>query len=165
MNGKQKRPIKEDAVQFIKFTFFSISAGLIQLLSFGALNELTNLTYWPEYLIALILSVLYNFTVNRRFTFKSAANFPLAMLKVLGYYAVFTPLSTWWGDRLTAVGWNYYVVLFGTMVINFITEFLFSRFVVYRNAINTNSSALGYAEQQTDRDRTYIEQLKGEVEI
>lgn len=94
--------------------------------------------YWPAYLIALLVSVLYNFTLNRRFTFKSAANIPIAMIKVLMYYAVFTPLSTWWGDALTAIGWNDYIVLAGTMIINFVTEFLYCRFFVYRNSIYTN---------------------------
>lgn len=132
---------KQYTIQFIKFTLFSITAGIIQVASFTALNELTALSYWPEYLVALILSVLYNFTVNRRFTFKSAANIPIAMAKVIGYYLVFTPLSTWWGDYLTGIGWNEYVVLLGTMVINFVTEFLFCRFVVYRRSINTNKLA------------------------
>ncbi|SHI20860.1 Putative flippase GtrA (transmembrane translocase of bactoprenol-linked glucose) [Sporobacter termitidis DSM 10068] len=132
---------KQYAVQFIKFTLFSISAGVIQILSFTALGQLTALNYWPKYLVALVLSVLYNFTLNRRFTFRSVTNFPLAMIKVAGYYAVFTPLSTWWGDKLTGRGWNEFLVLFGTMVINFITEFLFDRFVVFRNSINTNEQA------------------------
>lgn len=129
---------RQNTMQFLKFTLFSISAGVVQAVSFTALNELTPFTYWPSYLIALILSVLYNFTVNRRFTFKSANNIPIAMMKVAGYYFVFTPLSTWWGDYLTKIGWNDYLVLAGTMLINFITEFLFCRFVVYRNSINTN---------------------------
>ena len=136
---------KQNAVQFFKFMLFSLSAGVIQVLSFTALNELTSLPYWPEYLIALTLSVIYNFTVNRRFTFKSVANIPLAMMKIIGYYLIFTPLSTWWGNTLTGNGWNYYVVLLGTMVINFVTEFLVCRFVVYRKTINTN--------QQAERDR------------
>jgi putative flippase GtrA len=140
MNGNERPETgkKQNMVQFLKFTAFSCTAGAVQAISFTLLNELTRLSYWPCYLTALILSVLYNFTVNRRFTFKSAANVPIAMLKILGYYAVFTPLSTWWGDRLTAAGWNDYIVLGGTMLINFITEFLFCRFVVYRNSINTN---------------------------
>lgn len=129
---------KQNAVQFFKFTLFSASAGLIQAASFTFFYGLIRFPYWPSYLIALILSVLYNFTVNRRFTFKSAANVPRAMMKVFGYYLVFTPLSTWWGDRLTHIGWNGYVVLGGTMLVNFITEFLFCRFVVYGDSINTN---------------------------
>ena len=129
---------KQNFLQFIKFTLFSASAGIIQFGSFTLLNELAGLPYWPCYLFALTLSVVYNFTVNRRFTFKSAANIPLAMMKVFGYYFVFTPLSTWWGYELTNIGWNEYIVLAGTMIINFVTEFLFTRFVVYRNSINTN---------------------------
>ncbi|MPN17787.1 hypothetical protein SDC9_165142 [bioreactor metagenome] len=132
---------KQNFVQFIKFTLFSISAGVIQVASFTLLNEVVRLPYWPGYLIALTLSVLYNFTVNRRYTFKSAANVPLAMLKVIGYYCVFTPLSTLWGDYLTGIGWNAYIVLGGTMIINFVTEFLFCRFFVYRKSINTNKLA------------------------
>ena len=132
---------KENALQFMKFVLFSISAGVIQILSFTLLNELTHMPYWPSYLIALILSIIYNFTVNRRFTFKSANNVPVAMMKVFGYYLVFTPLSTWWGETLTQAGWNAYIVLLGTMATNLITEFLFARFVVYRDSINTNDLA------------------------
>ncbi len=132
---------KQNALHFIKFGLFSASAGIIQFLSFALLNEIAKLPYWPAYLIALTLSVLYNFTVNRKFTFKSANNVPVAMLKVLAYYALFTPLSTLWGDALTVrAGWNEYIVLSGTMVINLISEFLFCRFVVYRNSINTSEA-------------------------
>ncbi len=133
---------KENIFQAIKFTLFSISAGVIQAVSFALLHELTEVPYWPAYLTALVLSVLWNFTLNRSFTFKSAANVPIAMLKVFGYYCVFTPLSTWWGNALTErAGWPDYLVLAGTMLINFATEFLFCRFVVYRNSINTNARA------------------------
>lgn len=129
---------RDNIIHMVKFTLFSASAGIIQVLSFSLLNELLNWKYWPSYLIALTLSVIWNFTLNRKFTFKSAANIPLAMTKVALYYAAFTPLSLWWGDALTeGAGWNYYVVLIGTMLINFVSEFLFTRFVVYRNQINT----------------------------
>lgn len=132
---------RQNIVQFIKFLGLSVSAGVIQFGSFTLLTELTGMTYWPRYLIALVLSVLYNFTLNRRFTFKSANNVPVAMLKVLGYYCVFTPLSTWWGVGLTNAGINDYIVQGGTMIINFITEFLFWRFVVFGKSINTNKLA------------------------
>jgi len=128
---------KENMIQFLKFTMFSITAGIIEIVSFTLLNELGNFPYWPSYLIALTLSVVYNFTINRRFTFKSTANVPKAMLKVLSYYCLFTPLSTWWGDQLVRVGWNEYLILAGTMIINFVTEFLFVRFIVFKNSINT----------------------------
>lgn len=128
---------RENLVHIIKFTLFSISAGIIQVISFTILNEVVKLIYWPAYLIALTLSVLWNFTLNRKFTFKSAANIPKAMFKVACYYLVFTPLSTWWGHALETVGWNEYIILGMTMIINFISEFIFTKFYVYRNNINT----------------------------
>ena len=120
---------------------FSISAGVIQIASFTLLNEViikdVGNEYGWSYFIALTLSVLWNFTVNRRFTFKSAKNIPIAMLLVFAFYCVFTPLSIWWGIALTNIGWNEYIVLGLTMIINFVTEFLWTRYVVYRNSINT----------------------------
>ena len=139
-NGQVKLTKKQNLMQALRFLLFSISAGAIQVISFTLLNELAHFPYWPAYLIALILSVVYNFTVNRKFTFKSTANVPRAMGLLLLYYAVFTPLSTWWGDALTKASWNEYVVLLGTMVINFITEFSFSRFVIYRKDMFTNEA-------------------------
>ena len=143
--AEQGRPAKlsgrQTAWQFIKFTLFSISAGLIQAGAFALLNELTGLPYWPSYLIALVLSVIWNLTFNRRFTFRSSVNMSKAMALVLLYYAVFTPLSTWWGDALTGIGWNEYLVLGGTMVINFVTEYLFQSLVVFRGTMNTNDAA------------------------
>lgn len=128
---------KRSVWQFLKFTFFSLSAGLIQTISFTLLNELLVWSYWPSYLISLTLSVVWNFTLNRRFTFQSAANVPIAMLKVLGFYLVFTPLSTWLGNLAAEADINRYVVLFLTMLANFILEFLFCKFVVFRGQENT----------------------------
>lgn len=130
---------KKEIIRTIKFTLFSISAGLIQTVSFTLLNELLHLEYWISYLIALILSVVWNFTLNRKFTFCSANNVPVAMLKVACYYAVFTPLSTWWTAVLTSAGfgWNEYLVLAITMLSNFVTEYLFDRFVVFGKSIDT----------------------------
>lgn len=123
----------------VKFTLFSISAGIIQALSFTLLNEIFHIPYWVSYLVALILSVLWNFTLNRKITFKSANNIPIAMLKVAAYYAVFTPLSTWWTAYFTSakVGLNEYIVLAGTMLINFVTEYLYQRFFVFGKSIDT----------------------------
>lgn len=131
---------KKELVRTLKFTLFSASAGIIQTLSFTLLNETLHLEYWISYLIALVLSVLWNFTLNRKFTFRSAANVPIAMLKVAGYYAVFTPLSTLWTAWLTGanVGFNEYLVLALTMIVNFVTEYLFDRFFVFGNSIDTD---------------------------
>ncbi len=129
---------KKEWIRVAKFTLFSVSAGLIEIVSFALLNELLHLPYWMSYLIALVLSVLWNFTLNRKFTFKSAANVPVAMLKVACYYAVFTPLSTLLEHQLAGnLGWNEYLVTAINMILNFVTEFLFQRFVVYRNSVDT----------------------------
>ena len=128
--------------QAVKFTLFSASAGLIQLISFALLHDVFKIPdYNACYLPSLILSVLWNFTFNRRYTFRSDANIPRAMALVGLYYVVFTPLSTWWGAALTNRAWNEELVLIGTMLINFVTEFLYQRFVVYRNTIDTNEIA------------------------
>ena len=123
--------------QAVKFTLISISAGIVQVLSFTLINEVLRWDYWPAYLTALVLSVLWNFTLNRRYTFQSAANIPIAMAKVFGFYLVFTPLSTWLGALAESSGINEYIVLAITMATNFVTEFLFCKFVVYRNQENT----------------------------
>ena len=123
--------------QAIKFTLFSVSAGVIQIVSFTLLNELLTMPYWPAYLISLVLSIVWNFTFNRRYTFKSAANVPIAMAKVFGFYVVFTPLSTWLGQLAETAGVNEYIVLAVTMIANFVLEFLFCKFAVYRNQEDT----------------------------
>ncbi|MBR5437367.1 MAG: GtrA family protein [Clostridia bacterium] len=143
---------KGNILQAVKFGLFSASAGIIQAGSFTLLNELVipnisienekimavlSAEYGVCYLIALTLSVLWNFTFNRRFTFKSAANIPVAMAKVFGFYVVFTPLSTWLGNMATGNGINEYIVLALTMIANLVLEFIFCKFVVYRNQENT----------------------------
>ncbi|MGI5979549.1 MAG: GtrA family protein [Oscillospiraceae bacterium] len=151
--GENKEPAlskRQSRWMAIKFVLFSISAGVIEAGSYYILNEFTHIDqytnldevfgneYGLTYFIALVLSVLWNFTLNRKFTFKSAANVPVAMLKVFGYYCVFAPLSIWWTVSLTNGGWNKYIVLLLTMLINLCTEYLFTRYVVYRHQIYTS---------------------------
>ena len=127
----------KEFTRVVKFTLFSISAGLIEIGAFTRLNELLHLPYWLSYLAALVLSVLWNFTLNRKFTFQSAANVPVAMFKVACYYLVFTPLSTLLEHWLTGLGWNEYLVTAINMILNFVTEFLYQRFFVYKDSIDT----------------------------
>lgn len=130
---------KKSLWQAVKFTLFSVSAGIIQVGSF-ALMELFIRDYWIPYLISLVLSILWNFTLNRRYTFKSAANVPVAMAKVFGFYLVFTPLSTYLGSVAEGAGANDFLILAVTMVANFVLEFLFCKFVVYRGKEDTLES-------------------------
>jgi putative flippase GtrA len=127
----------ESLIHVVKFTFFSLSAGIIQAVSFSLLFELLQWGYWQAYLLALLLSVLWNFTLNRKFTFKSAANVPVAMAKVLAYYVIFTPVSTLLGEYATSISIGEYYVLAVTMIINLVTEYLFTKYVVYKDQINT----------------------------
>ena len=130
---------KKEFLRTVKFVLFSISAGVIQVVSFTLMEEVFHITHWVSYLVALVLSVVWNFTLNRKFTFCSANNVPVAMLKVAGFYLVFTPVSTWWTAVLTGAGfgWNEYLVLALTMLINFVTEYLFDRFVVFGASIDS----------------------------
>lgn len=133
--------MNKETLRAIKFTLFSISAGVIQIVSFTLLNELSPLSEHISYLIALVLSVLWNFTFNRRYTFQSAGNVPKAMALVALFYCVFTPLSTWLEKTLVGAGWNAYIVTVMNMLINFVTEYLYDKFVVFRKDTDTNDVA------------------------
>ncbi len=144
---------KHEAWQAAKFTLFSISAGVIQIGTYTLMYEVLHWAPWLSYLVSLILSVLWNYTFNRTYTFRSDADVERSMLLVALFYVVFTPVSTWWTAALTGENpftgaeasaeplMNNYVVQGGTMLINFVTEFLYQKFVVYRNTIDTNERA------------------------
>ncbi len=131
---------KKELIRAIKFTLFSASAGIIQTLTFTLMYEVLHWVYWVSYLTALVLSVLWNFTLNRNITFNSASNIPVAMLKVAAFYVVFTPLSTWGGAALEGIGWNGFLVLVITMLLNFALEFLYDRFFVFGASIDTRET-------------------------
>ena len=128
---------KESLWQAVKYTLFSVSAGVIQAVSFTLLFEVllksNESLYWVCHIVALILSILWNFTLNRKYTFQSAANVPIAMLKVAAFYLVFTPVSAWLGQLLVDIGWAGLLVEALTMVTNFVLEFLYFKYVVFRD--------------------------------
>lgn len=133
---------RKEFFRAVKFVLFSASAGIIEFAVFALLNELIGLPYWLCYLVALVASVLWNFTLNRKFTFQSANNVPRAMLLVALFYAVFTPLSTYLEHYLTeGLGWNEYLATGVNMLLNLTTEYLYDRFVVFRGSIDTNDRA------------------------
>ena len=133
---EKNEKIKE-LMRAVKFTLISISAGVIQIGSFTLFYELLSWPYWLAYLVSLLLSIIWNFTVNRKVTFKSANNVKLAMLQLLGFYAVFTPTTMLLGQWVEGIGVHGIVVEAVTMVLNFILEFLFCRFVIYRDSCDT----------------------------
>lgn len=154
LSKKEKR---KELFRTIKYALFAASAGLIEFGSFSlltlipALNpELDKSVYWIPALISLVLSVIWNFTFNRRFTFQSANNVPIAMLKTLGYYAVFAPLSIWLAQMylIDQLNWNEFLVKAVVMVVNFVTEFLYQRFFVFGKTIDTNDIAQKQKEKE-----------------
>lgn len=135
---------KKELIRTIKFTLFSISAGIIEIVLFAILDKFTGWNYWPKYLIALIASVIWNFTLNREYTFKSANNVPIAMLKVAIFYAIFTPVSTIAGNYLAeSLGWNDILVTLLNMLCNFILEYLYDKYIVFRGSIDTKNNRKG----------------------
>ena len=135
---------KKELIRTIKFTLFSISAGIIEIVLFTLLDKFTGWTYWPKYLIALIASVIWNFTLNREYTFKSANNVPIAMIKVAIFYAIFTPVSTIVGNYLAEnLEWNDILVTLLNMLCNFVLEYLYDKYVVFRGSIDTKNNRKG----------------------
>lgn len=139
---EKDREKKAEMMRAIKFTLFSCSAGIIQLGSYTLLYEIAHLPEYVSYLIALILSVLWNFTLNRKFTFKSANNVPIAMLKVALFYVVFTPATTLLEKYLTeTLGWSGYIATIINMILNFVLEYLYDRYFVFKDSMDTNDIA------------------------
>ena len=144
----QEKKDKKELWRAIKFLLFSISAGAIEIVSFTLMDLIPSLDYVLKAYVSLTLSVLWNFTLNRKFTFQSANNVPIAMLKTLGYYVVFAPLSIHLADMylVKTLGWNEILVKFVTMLVNFVTEFIFQRLVVYGKNVDTNERAKAKAQ-------------------
>ncbi|MFT8728183.1 MAG: GtrA family protein [Liquorilactobacillus ghanensis] len=127
-----KTSSRKELLRTIKYFTFTTSAGVVEMSSFTLLTQFSSFPYWSRYLVALVLSVIWNFSLNRRFTFKSNNNIPIAMLKVVFYYSIFTPISTIGGNYLvTVLHWNDYLVTIINLLCNGITEYLYQRFFVF----------------------------------
>ncbi len=161
--AQQKLKRKNEIIRIVKFVLFSASAGIIQFVSCTLLFEVAKLEYVWSYIISVVLSVLWNFTFNRKFTFKSASNIPIAMLKVAAFYLVFTPLSALWSWALEDLcGWNEYLVLAPTMLINMVTEYLYCTYFVFKNSMNTNK--LGQKENEELKKAGIIQEATNELQ-
>ncbi|MDE7330601.1 MAG: GtrA family protein [Clostridia bacterium] len=128
-------------LQFLKFTAFSASAGVIQLLTTTTLHQWTGWLidyYWIAYIIGLTLSVIWNFTFNRKFTFKEAHNIKLAMVLVILYNCIIVIPLAFGGNELERL-WGPdlgIVVTVITLLINFVTEFAWDKLVVFNKKSN-----------------------------
>ena len=82
---------KKELFRAVKFALISFSAGIIQIGSFTLLNEfvLGAEKAAISHFIALVLSVIWNFTINRKITFKSSNNVVKSMILVALFYVVF----------------------------------------------------------------------------
>ncbi len=138
--NEKKQGAKETLRQSVMFTLLSLSAGLVEAGSFFVL-DLANIPYFWAHLISVTLSVLWNFTLNRRYTFKSANNVPIAMLKVGLFYLFFIPITAYFGQMASSAGINDFIIKAVTMLLNFVGEFLWWKFVVFYGSENTNSLA------------------------
>ena len=156
-SSKSNKPFRKLLKQALFFTCFSAGAAIVQIGSFTLLNELCHLTYWPAYLTSLILSIIFNFVFNRKVTFKSTNNIPKAFSLVILYYIIFTPLSTLLGQNLTDIGWNEYVVLISTMLINFVSEFFYQKlFVFNKSATESLVETVEFEKDETDQQAQKI---------
>ena len=146
---------KKEVIRTLKFVIVSASAGIIELAVFTLMNEFTGLKYWPCYLTALIASVVWCFTINRRYTFQSTKNVPRAMAMVFAFYLVFTPLSTILGNYLAeTLHWNEYLVTAINMALNLSLEYLYDTFVVYRNEMDNNDVAAKQRAKEEKAEHT-----------
>lgn len=149
----QKSDKIKEIIRAVKFTLISISAGIIQIGSFTLMYELCSLDYWLSYLVSLLLSIIWNFTINRKITFKSTSNVPKAMAQLLGFYAVFTPVTMLGGQWIESLGVHGLIVEAVTMILNFVLEFLFCRFVIYRNSCDTAEKKEKQVEEESTEDK------------
>ncbi len=144
---------KAAAIQAVKFTLLSITAAGVEVASFALMVWINSMTGWFPFCVSqsvsIALSVIYNFTVNRHFTFKSANNVPIAMLKVALFYVFFIPLTSWGGQVLSDLGWADWLLKGISLLLNFVGEFLWWKFVVFRGSENTNSLAKKQAEKSS----------------
>lgn len=143
----------KEVIRAVKFGLISASAGIVEAVVFAILTEFTDFKYWVCYLPALIASVLWNFTINRRYTFKSTKNVPRAMAMVFAFYLVFTPATTLLGSFLAdTLHWNRYLVTGINMALNLVLEYLYDTFVVYRGDMENNDIAQKEKEKEREME-------------
>ena len=140
----------KEVARTLKFVLFSASAGIIETVAMILCEEVIKIPgHYVCYTIALVLSILWNFTFNRKFTFQSAENVPKAMALVFLFYVPFAPFTIWMEHFLADThDWNEYVVLAINMALNLSLEYLWDSKIVYRNSKDTNERAKRKAAEE-----------------
>lgn len=150
-NAKKEK--RKGVMQFIKYALCAASAGIIQIVLFSILQavipsngktihfivEDMDLVTFIATTVALCASILWNFTFNRKFTFKDAGNVPRAMILAFLFYVPFYPFQTWYVHTIKsllveAIGTDGAGIIAegSVMIINFALEFMWQKFVVFR---------------------------------
>lgn len=164
-----KRAKRKGVVQFIKYALCAASAGIIQIVLFSILQtvlpkDMGNIHFIVEDMqlgtfiattVALCASILWNFTFNRKFTFKDAGNVPLAMFLAFLFYVPFYPFQTWYVHTIKTL-LSHHINVDGAgiiaeasvMAINFALEFIWQKFVVFRKP-KDKKTATTQQEQNT----------------
>lgn len=185
-NGKiEKKKKLEGVFQFIKYALCAASAGIIQLVLFTILQavipatdktihfitEDMELVAFIATTVALCASILWNFTFNRKFTFKDASNVPKAMILAFLFYVPFYPFQTWYVGTIKKVLMDHMnadlagIIAEGSvMVINFVLEFIWQKFVVFRKPKAKEELAEAEQENAEGASEESIEDTKDEKE-
>lgn len=153
MSEKKEKKDKKEVIRAVKFALVSASAGIVEAVVFTGMNELGDFPYYANYLTALIASIIWCYTVNRKYTFKSTKPVKIILLYAAAFYAVFTPATTLLGSWLTgSLGWNEYIATAINMALNLSLEYLYDTFVVYRNEMDNNDVARKEAEKANKKN-------------
>ena len=149
-----KKEKRKTLFQIIKYAICTASAGLIEFITFTILTKTpilssmanekvwffteNNLAWFVATAIALFLSIVWNFTINRKFTFKSAGNVPRAMSLAFLFYVPFFPFKLWFNSYMPEhLGVDSLLIEVITMLINGVLEFCWQKFVIYRKEQDT----------------------------
>ncbi|MDO5025763.1 MAG: GtrA family protein [Trueperella sp.] len=126
-----KIKLTETQLQAVKFTLLSGTAAVVEAGSYALFLALDLMPVSWAQAISVALSVLWNFTLNRKFTFKSTGNVPFAMLLVSLFYVAYIPISSVLAGLMDDAGMHPAVIKIIWLLINFVGEFIWWKYVVF----------------------------------
>ncbi|WP_423190547.1 GtrA family protein [Alkalibacterium sp. f15] len=75
--------------EFIDYFLFGLVTSSISILSFYVLNEIVGWHYLVANIVAVILSILFSYTVNKRYVFKTHTKTRKAFVKEFVFFVLF----------------------------------------------------------------------------